>query len=372
MRIGIDAREIQDGVYTGIGRSLYNFIRYFARSHYSDRCILFSSKPLSFDLGDKIENHVMDEDSIFFWDQIQLLVAIKKQHIDVFYSPYYKIPLLSGVKKVCAVFDLMYLQYPPYAEKLTLGQSLYYHKFSPRFLRSAHVILTCSQFSKEEIIKVYGVPSKKIEIIPLSVSGCYQPEGDLSKIQRAKEKFGIIRPYVLYTGNFKQHKNVGALVKAFSLIVKKFPDMGLVLVGPKEHMYEELLHLGSSLGLSARVIMTGTIFDEETNRLLYAGASVFVMPSLYEGFGLPPLEAMGCGVPVVCSNVTSLPEAMGGAALLVDATKPEMIAEGVEKVLRDETLRRDMTRRGQARARDLDDGRVSGRLYDLFRRITTL
>jgi glycosyltransferase involved in cell wall biosynthesis len=372
MRIGIDAREIQDGVYTGIGRSLYNFIRYFARSHYSDRCVLFTSKPLEFPLGDKIENHVMEEESTFFWDQVQLPIAIKQNYIDVFYSPYYKLPLFSGARKVCAVLDLIYLQYPPYAAKLTTGQKMYYGAFSPRFLRCADAVLTCSQFSKEEIVKKYDVDPKKIEIIPLSVSGCYQPEPDAAKIQQNREKFGIIHSYILYTGNFKPHKNISTLIRAFALIVKRFPEMTLVLAGPKEEMYQDLLFLQTSLGLGGKVVFTGKITDEETSRLLYAGAAAFVMPSLYEGFGLPPVEAMGCGVPVVCSNVTSLPEAVAGSALLIDATKPEVIAAGVEKVLTDEGLRKDMIRRGQARARDLDDGRISGRMYDLFRRVASI
>lgn len=372
MRLGIDAREIQDGVYTGIGRFLYNFIRYFERSHYNDHCVLFSSKPLPMSLGPKIENHVMEEDSTFFWDQVQLPIAIKRQAINVFYSPYYKLPLISGVKKVCAVLDLIYLKYPPYAAKLTLGQKMYYHSFASRFLRCADVIVTCSQFSKEEILKTYDVPSKKIEIIPLSVSDCYRPEGDETKILRIREKFGITHAYILYTGNFKPHKNVGALIQAFLLILKKFPKMLLVLAAPKEAMYAEFLAFISQKGLGGRVVFTGKITDEETNRLLYAGASVFVMPSLYEGFGLPPLEAMGCGVPVVCSHATSLPEAVSGGALLVDATRPDMIAEGVERVLTDEDFRRDIIRIGQARARGLDEGRIAGKMYDLFRRITTL
>ena len=368
MRIGIDAREIEDGVSTGIGRALYNLLRYISEANHNDRLVLFSGKPLPFSFGPKVENHVMLEDSTRFWDQVKLPLALNNQRVEIFYSPYYKLPLLTSVKCVCAVLDLMYLKFGPYRRRLGPAAMIYYGTFGRMCLNKAKKVLTCSQFSRNDIMEVYGIDRKKIEVIPLSVSSAYRPETDGEKLGSVKSCYGIHGKYLLYAGNFKAHKNVPALLKAFSTI-SATEDLQLVLVGPKTVGYSELCRLAAELGISARLVFTDRITDEGIMKAIYSGAEAFVMPSLYEGFGLPPVEAMACGTPVVCSDATSLPEVVGDAAVLVNATNSDEIARAVTTVLNDSVLRKGMVRQGLLRAAEFSENAVSRRMFDFLRDI---
>lgn len=366
MRLGIDVREIENGVSTGIGRALFNLLRYISATHHNDYLVLFSSKPLPFSFGHRVENHVMIEDSRRLWDQFKLPLVIKNQGIEVFYSPYYKLPLFASAKCVCAVLDLIYLKFPPYRRDMGLLGTSYYKTFGRLFLNKAKKVLTCSQYSKQDIVDVYGIDRKKIEIIPLSVSTLYKPEADVKKIEVVKTSFGIRGRYLLYAGNFKAHKNVPSLLTAFRDVVE-FKDLQLVLVGPKTAGYAQLVRLAQDLGISERVVFTDRITDEGVMRTLYSGAEVFVMPSMYEGFGLPPLEAMACGAPVVCSDATSLPEVVGDAAVLVNALKPDEIARAVSTVMRDDVLKRGLVRQGILRAAQFSENSISRRMFEFFK-----
>lgn len=366
MILGIDAREVENGVSTGIGRSLFNFLRYLSETHYHDQIVLFSSKPLQFSLGIRVENHVMVEDSTRFWDQIKLPLAMRNQRVEVFYSPYFKLPLATKAHCVCAVYDLMYLKFPGYRSLLGRRDGFYYGTFGRMCLKKAKKVLTCSQFSKNDIMKVYGVSRRKIEVIPLSVSSFYRPETDQEQIETVKSGYGIRGRYLLYVGNFKEHKNVPALLKAFKELAEPM-DLQLVLVGPKADGYKKLQRQAKELGIDGRVVFTDLILDEAVLRALYSGAEVFVMPSLYEGFGLPPVEAMACGTPVVTSDAASLPEVVADAAVLVDASKPPEIARAVETVMRDEVLRKGLIRQGILRAAQLSETSLSRRMFDFLR-----
>ncbi len=367
--IGIDAREIQKGVYTGIGRALYDLIRYVEKSPGDEELVLFSAMPLPFEFSHKIRTCVMKESCTFWWDQVQLVFAIRREKVDVFYSPYYKIPLCASCPKVSAVLDLMYLQYGPYRRKLSLPAWLYYQIFGRWYAAAARKIHTCSQFSCQDIIKTYSVDRSKIEVIPLAVSPVYAPLEfvDNERVAAMKKAFGIANPYILYTGNFKPHKNVAALVQAFSSLAAAYPQLDLVLVGPKMSGYGSWLHLREKLGIVGRVIFTDKVADENLSRLLYIGAEVFVMPSLYEGFGLPPAEAMACGTPVVCSKSTSLPEVVGEAAILVDATRPQDIAAALERLLSDEALKRERRAQGLVQAGRFTEEKIMPRMLELLR-----
>ncbi|MBF0486231.1 MAG: glycosyltransferase family 4 protein [Candidatus Omnitrophica bacterium] len=367
MRIGIDAREIQNGVFTGIGRALYNFLHYFQDVPNADKCILFCEKELPFKFSDKVRTHIIEKAATFWWDQVELTAAIEDEDIELFFSPYYKIPLFSKTKKISSVLDLMYLQFPLYAQALKGFQKFYYQTMGRRCVASAHRVLTCSEFSADDIMKVYGIDRRKIIVIPLSVSRAYYPEPDTGRILAMRHSFGIPEKYLLYTGNFKPHKNVLTLFKSFKLLSARYPGVSLVLAGPKTGDCAEIMRQAARANLSSRVIFTDTIMDEETLRLLYTGAYLFVMPSLYEGFGLPPVEAMACGTPVVCSNATCLPEVTKDSALLVDARNTERLAEAVKMVLEDKVLHRELSERGLKRALDFSQEKIAKRMYDLFR-----
>jgi glycosyltransferase involved in cell wall biosynthesis len=369
VRLGIDAREIEDGVLTGIGRPLANFLRYFAKQNNSDECVLFSTKPIPIAFNARIKNTVIPKSQTQYWDQVLLPRAIKKQNIDLFYSPYYKLPLLASCPCVCAVLDLMYLIVPQYQQKLNLLSKGYYFVMGKAFLNKARRILTCSEYSKQDIKRIYGVSNDKVEVIPLSVANLYRPEQDPHKIAMMRDKWKIEGPYLLYMGNFKPHKNVKNVILAFERLVQKFPDLKLVLAGPKTYQYPDLVLLTQELSLTHKIIFTGTICEKDEPHLLYSGAQAFVMPSVYEGFGLPPAEAMACGVPVVASKTTSIPEVIKDAGLLVDPNDVDEISTAVQKILSDEKLRQELITKGFHYVKEYNEERVAKLNYDFFQSV---
>ncbi len=369
MRLGIDAREIQGGIHTGIGRPLANFLKYFATLGQDDQCVLFSSRPVPIKFGDNIRNIVLPECWTQYWDQITLAAALKRERIEIFYSPYYKLPLLASCKCVCAVLDLMYLVVPEYHRELSLAAKLYYAVLGKKYLQKADKILTCSEYSRNDIIRIYGVEASKIEIIPLSVSRMYYPETDEVKIDLMKMKYGISGRYLLYLGNLKPHKNVKNIINAFSRIAVEFNDLSLVIAGPKEHLYHELAKQAGKLGLSPRIIFTGTISESDHPHIMYSGAEVFVMPSLYEGFGLPPAEAMACGVPVVASNTTSIPEVVKDAGILVNPENADDIARAIKNILQNPDLRRELVSKGLDYVKEYEEVKIARQNYEFFKRV---
>lgn len=369
MRLGVDAREIQDGVYTGIGRPLANFLHFFSGRDNKDTCVLFSAKKIPIDFGKRVSNMVVAEYNTFVWDQWSLPRAIKKAGVDIFYSPYYKIPLLKPCRTVSAILDLMYIAYAPYSQEISPLSKLYYATFGKFYAHQADKILTCSQYSKQDIKRIYEVNDAKIEIIPLSVASLYFAPQDFSQVAAIKRKFNINGRYILYMGNFKAHKNIAQLIHAFAEIAQEFPDVNLVLAGPKEHTYEELVKIIQSHHLTDRVIFTGKIMETDGPQYLYQGAEVFVMPTFYEGFGIPPLEAMACGVPVIASRATSIPEIVGDAGILIDPDNASELAKAIRKIFQDPRLKQEFINKGLKRARDYEADKVSKQMYDFLKKI---
>ena len=369
MRLAIDAREIEGGVTTGIGRPLYNFLQYFARQNNEDSCVLFSGRDIPFDFGPRIKTIVIKERFTLYWDQIVLPQAIKKEGIDLFYSPYYKIPLRAPCKVVSAILDLMYIFLEEYRQQLGFLRERYYQTGGARYAQSAFKILTCSQHSRHDIIRFYHVKEEKIVVIPLSVSSIYRVEKDQAKILEFKAKFKLPLQYLLYVGNLKPHKNVKSIILAFEKLAADFPDLHLVIAGPRAHTFRELCALTEEANLQDRVIFIGKITESDEPHLLYNGACVFVMPSLYEGFGLPPAEAMACGVPVVTSNTTSIPEVVKDAGILVNPTDTVEIARGIRQLLRDKDLRARCIQKGLTYAQEYEEDKVSRRMYDFFKNL---
>lgn len=369
MRLGIDAREIEQGVYTGIGHPLNDFLKYFATVENEDECVLFSNKPLPMDYGPRFKNVVVPGKSTFIWDQVRLPRVIKREKIELFYSPYYKVPLLASCPMVSAILDLMYIMYAPYGRVLSFWGKLYYATFGKQYTRKAKKILTCSQHSKQDIVKFYGVSPEKIEVIPLNISARYKVETDLTKIEQMREKFRIDGPYILYMGNFKPHKNVSRIVEAFARVSSLFPDLKLVLVAPLQHGYSKLSAQVKDLGVDHRVIFTGKITEGDQPHLLYAGAEMFVFPSFYEGFGLPPVEAMACGTPVIASNVTSVPEVVKDAGILIDPQSVDQIAEAIKKILNDSDLRDRLVSKGLEYAQEYNEQKIAEMNYAFFKSV---
>jgi len=253
----------------------------------------------------------------------------------------------NGAKIVATVCDVLPLSYPGTS---TLLDTLIYRYWLPRVLPGADRVITISEHSRRDIGRYLGIPSSVLRPVPLGVAPRFQPVSPEQVASHLVRRFGLRPPYVLYVGAITIRKNVVRALRAFASIRQFLPELRFVLAGARVWRKTPLEPVIQELGLADRVYCTGPFPDADLPAL-YAGADLFVFPSLYEGFGLPPLEAMACGTPVVCSNAASLPEVVGDAALTVDPYDVDALADAMCRVLVDGQLREDLRARGLARAR---------------------
>ena len=364
MRIGLDAREIQNGVVTGIGRSLANFIKYFSEHDKEHDLFLYSEKEIDLYSENGIEQIILGQCPTFIWDQVKLPKALKYHKIDLFYSPYYKLPLFTSIPAVNQILDLMWLGFPPYQRSLGFIRKLYFAIFGKTFAKISLNIITDSEHAKKDIIDFWKINPEKITVIPLGLSDRYVPVNNPRLLENIKSKFGLPEKYILYLGNFKPHKNVESLVKAFRKISVRFPNYKLVLAGPLDKNGIAIKGMTYEIGIRDQVIFTDTIREKDFPEALLSLAELFVFPTLYEGFGLPPLEAMACGTPVVTSNVTSVPEVVGESGILVDPTDVEEMSRAIIALLENPEKRNLYSQKGLKRAMLFRETETTAKLYE--------
>ena len=364
MRIGVDAREIQNGVITGIGRSLANFIEYFSKIEKEHKLILFSEKKFPINFSDNIRQIIINNSPTFFWDQLRLRHALKANGIDLFYSPYYKVPLLTDIPVVNQILDLMFVVFQPYRKNLGMSKKLYYATLGKTFAKKSISIITDSEHAKQDIIRIWNIDHKKIKVIPLGLAVRYKPVNDLNLLNRVKKIFRLPDKFILYLGNFKAHKNVSSLVKAFQRIEKYFPEYKLVLAGSLDKHGKLIKNMVLEKNLVDRVLFTDTVKENDFPEALYSLADVFVFPSLYEGFGLPPLEAMACGTPVIASNLTSVPEVVGDSGVLVNPLDVEALSNALIDLIEHPMKRAFYIKKGLERVKCFSEKDTAGKLYN--------
>lgn len=261
------------------------------------------------------------------------------EKLDVFYSPTLYLPLNLRVPSVLTVLDVSYMHFPKLFNKKDLFMLKYWGKYS---IRSAKKIITISESSKNDIINLYGVGESKIEVIYPGIKKVSSSKYQVASMDELKEKFGIDKKYVLFVGTLQPRKNIVRLIEAFS---KVDSELDLVIVGKKGWQYEEILSAPEKYGVKNKVKFIENAADEDLPHL-YKSAKFFILPSLYEGFGLPVLEAMSYGCPVITSSVSSLPEAGGDGAFYVDPENVDDIKEKMQKLNDDKDLREELVKKG--------------------------
>jgi len=268
----------------------------------------------------------------------------KKEKLDIFFSPTHYLPIYSPFLSAISIMDLSYIHFPQLFKKRDLYQLKFWTKLS---VRKAKIIFTISNASKSDIIKIYGVPKKKVAVTYPGIKEENIKHEALS-MKDVKDKYGIEGEYILFVGTLQPRKNIKKLIEAFSKLStfnSQLSTLNLVVVGKKGWMYEEILGAPKKFGIEDKVKFLDFVTDEEL-QALYKNALCFILPSLYEGFGLPVLEAMQNGCPVITSNISSLPEAGGDAALYVDPQDVNDIADKIQKVISNQKLRDDMMEKG--------------------------
>ncbi|MDA8244180.1 MAG: glycosyltransferase family 1 protein [Elusimicrobia bacterium] len=336
MRVAIDCREFCEGRMTGIGRFLSGFIAYAARERKGWEFLLLGSQDTVFpDLTEKnLRTLVIRETNTRFWDQVLLPAALRREKCDLYFSPYNKTCFFSAVPSIITIHDLIGLIYPGYRERSLLRRLL-----ARLYALKASAILTVSENSRKDIAGILGIERERIFVCVNGIDGeiFYRR----AECGRVKEKYGIVKPYVLYVGNSSPHKNVEGLLKAWSLLDTDIrEEHSLVLAGVG----------GYRLPSKVQGVVIGHVPDQDLP-FLYSGAELFVFPSFYEGFGIPPVEAMACGCPVAASNTSCLPEILGDACSYFDPARPEDISGTISSALRDRARREELARKGLERAR---------------------
>ena len=262
--------------------------------------------------------------------------------VEIFHATNHLLAHFGQARTVYTLHDLIFLRYP---EHHLPANRWYLTLTMPRYLRAADVIVVPSEHTRRDALEFYDLPESKIKVIYEAASPIFKPAAGPLQLERVRQKYGLPEKFILHVATIEPRKNLSRLLDAFKSLVADWPDLKLVLIGKKGWLYDEFFRKLKRLGLEEHVIFPGFI-DEADLPACYQLAEVFAFPSLYEGFGLGPLEAMACGAPVVCSNSSSLPEVVGEAGLLFDPTDTAAMTVALRRVLSDQELQTDL--RGRA------------------------
>jgi len=285
------------------------------------------------------------------WEQFTAPSAARKAGVDLFHIPYFGPPFFPRRPVVITIHDVIPLRLPDYHTKVTMKA---YLQLIARAAHKATLIITVSQHARQDMMEALKLPSERIRVIYEAAGDEYQPITDVPRLAGMRTRYGLNERYILYLGGLDQRKNVPQLVRAFTHLYRQMhdPDLQLLIAGNPDQqtgpLFPDPRPLASNLGMTDKIIYR--FIEEEDKPAVYSGASVFVFPSLYEGFGLTPLEAMSCGTPVICSNRTSLPEVVGDAAISLDPENLHEMVEAMHSVLTNSELRADLRARSLQRA----------------------
>mgnify|MGYP001564314852 CR=1 FL=1 len=374
MKIWIDGYEANVPNRVGSGQYAFELLRNLEIiDHKNEYLILLPSAPLS-DLPKTREGwkyKVLKPKR--FWTRIALPLALfTRQKPDLFFSPTHYIPRFSPVKVVVSIFDLAYFHFPEFFKKSDLYKLSNWTKYS---IENAAAIITISKSTKKDLIKFYKLKADKITVTyPGFKSGVYHPLKDKKEIGKITKKYKIGDSYIIYIGTIQPRKNLARLIEAFARVARNVGDLNLVIVGKttgvgrQGWMFEDILSLPKKLEIEDRVIFTGFVPDEDLNFLLN-GAEAFILPSLYEGFGIPVVDSMAAGVPVVISNIASLKEAAGKAALLVDPYSVDQIEQAIRTITIDKSLRQKYSKLGLSQAKKFSWKKMAKETLKVFEKV---
>lgn len=342
IKIAVDARMIN---HSGIGTYIKNLLPNLANKY---NLILLGNKEILGNYDWARNASIIDCKSKIYSLMEQIEIPLKIPVCDIFICPHYNVPVLPvrAGKKIVIIHDVYHLAY---SYKLSLIQKLY-----SRFLINYSVsrfdkIITISGFSESEIVSYTGINREKLTILypgfdfKLTIADKFEKE-------LIRKKYKLPERYILFVGNIKPHKNLKNLLLAYKILINRNINIKLVVIGKKDGFIVSDEEINNLLNehpvLADNVLFTGYV-EWKHLPAIYNMASVFVFPSFYEGFGIPPIEAMAAGTPVIVSRKASLPEVCGDAALYCDASCPEDIADKAEKVLKDESLKDNLIRKGR-------------------------
>jgi glycosyltransferase involved in cell wall biosynthesis len=365
MRIAIDARKLHD---FGIGTYIRNILAELPRLDQSTEFIVLC-QPQEQDLGSQplgpnFRTVFEPARPYTIREQLSLPFALARERVQLLHEPHYVLPFLTRCRSVVTIHDCIHLRFPQYLPNRLA------HPYARMSMwvatRKADRILTVSEASKRDILHFFDIPAERITVVPNAIDERFLAVPDEEQVERVRQRYQLDHPFALYVGNIKPHKNIERLIEAFARArANGLGDLRLIIIGDELSRYPGLRQGMHRHRLEKYVRFFGFQPIERLS-VFYRLAQVFVFPSLYEGFGLPPLEAMACGTPVVTSNVSSMPEVSGGAAVLVNPTDADAIADGLLSAATNSTLRADLVKKGLARAREFSWAESVRRIHGIY------
>jgi glycosyltransferase involved in cell wall biosynthesis len=338
MRIGLDCQSLSGGVRHGFSTYLGNLLREL-RARYPQH--QFIEWPCRQGSGWRLPNQL-------WWDQVQVPRLARRDHVDVLHTPAFSGPVLRSCPLVMTVHDLLYTRYPEWLP--TARSRWYWGRWIPWTAQRASAVIAPSESTKRDLVDLIGISQDRIHVVPEAVDPHFFARPSPAEITAYRAKRGLAEPYILYVGSIDRRKDLGGLIRAFALAHSRLKGYRLVIAGHLIPGRSDLADAVRASGLAGEILLPGYVPDDEL-QLLYAGASLFVYPSWWEGFGLPPLEAMAQGVPVITYRSSSLPEVVGDAAVLIDPPfSADALADAMVRVLEHEPLRSSLIGRGLRQA----------------------
>lgn len=366
MRIGIDARLVYYS-QAGIGQYILHLVNGLAKIDAENEYVLLQSR--------KDETTILEQPNfrrVSLWtpshhrlERYSLNVELMRLGLDVLHSPDFIPPHRPSCRSVITIHDLAFLLYPHFLTK----ESARYYGHIDEAVRWTDHIIAVSHATKRDTIQHLGVPEDKITVVHEAASPVFRPvDRDAARAQ-VRDRHGIDAPFVLFVSTIEPRKNVPTLMRAVWQLIECYKDdVHLVLAGGKGWLYEDAFGVVDELGMDDHVHFVGRVTSEEL-LYLYNAAEVLAHPAFYEGFGLPPLEAMACGLPVIASNVASLPEVVGDAGLLIDPHDVDELTVAMWRVRNDGDLRREMTEKGLRQATRFSWERAARETLEIYRLI---
>jgi glycosyltransferase involved in cell wall biosynthesis len=297
------------------------------------------------------------------WEQTVGPIALQRQRVDLVHGPVNISPLLVRSPSVVTVHDLAFLVYP---EQYPGAKQRYLNLMTSLSVRRAKRIIAVSDSTRADIVRYYGVHPERVVVVPNGVDPDFAPVSDPDRLKALRERHRLPEHFILFVGTLQPRKNLVGLLRAYAR-VKDEVAWPLVVVGAPGWLYESVFHEAHWLGIADRIIFAGYA-EPDALPLWYSAATVFVYPSLYEGFGLPLLEAMACGTPVITSATSSLPEVAGDAAICVNPTDVAALASALERLIQQPALHAELRERGLARAREFSWERTARETAEVYRR----
>jgi glycosyltransferase involved in cell wall biosynthesis len=349
MRIAIDIRKINE---FGVGTYIWNLVRNLSAIDCQNEYLLVGSHRNFHELGplpDNFKQMYQAEDESHWRHHVTIPFALKRQNVDVVHVPHHEAPFFNPSKLVVTMHDCVHLLFPH--EDSSKFRNYRHYLQTKRVVETAKHVLAVSRSTKEDLINIFELPESKISVVHNALDERFAFSHTTEERKHVLERYQLKEPFVLYSGKIRPHKNLHRLIEAFAVLKselmedEKYKTLKLIIIGDElsKHQYLRLTVIRS--GAQQDVRFFGFV-PYPILRVFYQSAALFAFPSLYEGFGLPPLEAMANRTPVVASNTSSLPEVLGDAGILVNPENVFDIARGMKLILSDDVLRQKLVQKG--------------------------